>query len=331
MPFFTLSIVYIALPPVNLIDIRYEATADHYWSAANNAATHLTNGNMSIVSVSDLRTGNSASAQVTGSGSALPIPILWTKEQNGVIIANDPLMDFAFVFNTSSCIQIANLTAMALTAYDACLIDPAQCPFGISATVWVRFPLGLISVTTQTALLAIGQNSGFYLYQKGPVTYVTVFTSSGIAYSASGSSHYVQPNQWVCIGFTWDLENGAHIFVNGYDLNENGAGQTMRQTANSATNTPYLSIGCNGGSFAGPISIAHAAVWYYRLRSEWREQSFLNGGFLLKAMRYQKTTSSAPAATLSPNWASQRFDFSTTVELTFPSTVGELLFKQMAY
>ena len=122
----------------------------------------------------------------------------------------------------------------------------------------VRFPLGLISGTTQTTLLATGPNSDlieiatihenvcdvlhiprksnanpliwlhvlsrmrstrylskwtqwhewqvpsgrdrsrcFYLYQKGPVTYVT---SSGTAYSASGSSHYVQPNPLVCIG-----------------------------------------------------------------------------------------------------------------------------------
>ena len=34
------------------------------------------------------------------------------------------------------------------------------------------------------------------------------------------SAQYVQPNQWVCIGFTWNVKNIAHIFVNGCDLNE---------------------------------------------------------------------------------------------------------------
>ena len=291
----------------------------------------MTSGGSPIAGIPDLGTNNSVPAQVlasTGTGSALPIPILWPLDQSGVNITSDALMGAAAAFNTSSCIEFANLSTLARTVYDACLFDPAQCPFGLSAAVWVRFPLSVISATaTQTALLASGPTSGFYLYQMGPATYVSVYSSSGTWYNAYGSSRFVQPNQWVCIGFTWSAANGAHIFVNDYDLNSNGAGQSSTQTTSSVTGAPSLSIGCNGGSFAGPISIANAAVWYYRLRSESREQSFLSGGLLLNVMRYQTTTTSV-AATLPPNWVSQRFDYSTSVELTFPASVGALSFKQ---
>lgn len=313
-----------ALGAVNLTDTRYSATADHYWSAVNFSASLMTSNGLPIAGVPDLGTNRSASGKVLlGNGSALPYPIIWNSDVTGVTIAPDPLMGAAAVFATSSCVQFANLSSLSRTVYDACLIDPSQCQFGISAAVWVKFSFSALNAsTTPVALLSTGPVTGFYLFQMGAVTYVTVTTSNG-SYSASGTSRYVQPDKWVCIGFTWSTTYGAHIFVNNYDLNANGGQSSIQPTAtSSATATPYFSIGCyTNGLFSGPISIAHVAIWYYRLRSESREEVLLNGALLVNVLRYQTTTTSA-VATVAPSFVSRLFDFSSTVELAFPSTVG---------
>nr|CAH8872430.1 unnamed protein product [Trichobilharzia regenti] len=321
------------LPNEDLVDIRYENTANHYWSFEQDKGISVITdrapeSNILTKSIYErlasfdekLYRSGPINDDLRNSKKSLFIPLNGTLSDSSIrgpgIEPNKQSVYINSDGSNQSCISLLNSISSERFYFRQCLLDVTQCDYGLSLSIWLQFTTENLN-PTEIILTTTPENSnGFALLINGGMLEFrlrSVSTQWTVQVPITKTL-----NQWTNIGVAWGKSaqnikiviNGKRVAMKTFYQGDNYVGSNLSPTS--------ILVGCsidiNGKRISSSVNpgmkVAAIALWYWPIQLD-----EIFGGGLDNYLLTSKVVAEQPVIQPQLNYA----DYTNEVEELIPS------------